>query len=81
MGNELHATWEDCLLVRKKKHFLIWNFMESSYSEADNSLVGQEIPSLLWNQKFNYRVHNNPPMCPDLSQLRPVYYFFKDPFQ
>jgi hypothetical protein len=39
--------------------------MEQSPSwEADSHSANQKISRLLWNQKVNYRVHNNPTLVP-----------------
>jgi hypothetical protein len=37
--------------------------------EANSHSASQDIPHLLWNQKFHYCVHKSLPLVPVLSEL------------
>jgi hypothetical protein len=41
--------------------------------EADNSSATQEIRRILCNLVMYYRIYNNPPLIPVLSQMNPVH--------
>jgi hypothetical protein len=48
--------------------------MEQSPSrEANRFSASQEIPRILWNPKFQYRIHKYPPHIPTLNQLDTVH--------
>ena len=63
-------------------NYLLTYSMEQSPSwEANRFSASQEIPRILWNPKFHYRIYKCPPPVPILSQLHPAHtltsYFLK----
>jgi hypothetical protein len=54
--------------------------MKQSPRRANIYSVTQQIPTILWNQKFYFLIHNSFSQIPILSQMSPVQttpYFFK----
>jgi hypothetical protein len=51
------------LLTHGAEHFL----------EAPNSAATQELPSILWTPKVQYRIHKSPPLLPILSHINLIH--------
>jgi len=53
-------------------HLLVHSTEQSTSWEANRSSAGQEIPHILWNLKFYYRIHKCPQHAPTLNHIDPV---------
>ena len=54
-------------------HKWLCNCMELSPWPSNKSSADQEIPRILWNRKFHYRIHKNLASVPILNQINPVH--------
>jgi hypothetical protein len=64
----------DGLRCRDMHTYQLTNFLELSPSwEVASYGATQELPSILWNPKVQYRVHKSPPLVPILSQTDRVH--------
>jgi hypothetical protein len=68
-GNE---SWVSTVIFQVMNPLIPW--CRASWND-DSYVAIQEIPSLLWNLKVHFRVHNSQSLVPLLSQTHPIHTF------
>jgi hypothetical protein len=73
----LSNTWESSNMssrTRRRQIKCAYLLTELSSSwVAANFAAPQELPSVLWNPKVQYRAHKSPPLVPMLSHINPIH--------
>ena len=68
-----YFTASMCELFAITAYLLTYSMEQSPSWEANRFSAGQEIPRILWNNKFHYSTHKCPLPDPIWSQLDPVH--------
>jgi hypothetical protein len=75
---EVDCQWRQSLLLSLCPGWL-WSPVSLLFTElspswgAANFAAPQELPSILWNPKVQYRVYKSPPLVPVLSHIHPIH--------
>jgi hypothetical protein len=72
---QVHNQNRRKITFNKRKSFKSETYLLTELSPSWGTInwaATQELPSISWNPKVQYRIHNSPPLVPILSHMNPI---------